>query len=35
MKRLHATLQILYIASCFAWLCINEARKVARREWKR
>ncbi len=35
MKRLHATLLILYIAACFVGLCINEAWKVARREWKR
>lgn len=34
MKRLHATLLILYIAACFAWLIAMEAWKVGRREWK-
>lgn len=34
MKRLHATLLILYIAICFAGLVIGEAWKVARQEWK-
>lgn len=34
MKRLHATLLILYIAFCFAGLVIGEAWKVARQEWR-
>lgn len=34
MKRLHATLLILKIAFCFAWLIAMEAWKVGRREWK-
>jgi hypothetical protein len=34
MKRIHATLLILYIAACFAWLIAMEAWKVGRREWR-
>ena len=34
MKRLHATLLILYIGACFAWLIVCELWRAGRRKWK-
>jgi hypothetical protein len=34
VKRIHATLLIIYIAACFIGLVIAEAWKVGRREWR-
>ena len=34
MKRIHASLVILYLIACFSWLIVCEVWRAGRSEWR-